>query len=262
MIEAEKSKGQKETKTKKNNKQGQGEGSIYKRKDGRWAAVLNLGYQNGKLRRKSFYGKTRGEVREKLTTALNDVQKGLSIASDRQTLGQFLDRWLTDCVKPSVRPSTYVSYEQQVRVHLSPNLGQIQLSKLNPQHIQAYMNKRLSTGLSPRTVRYHRLILQMALGQALKWSLLPRNVATLIDPPRVEKYEVQPITREQAKAFLLAIEGDRMEPLFTVALALGLRRGEALGLRWSDVDFQTKTLRINQALQRPTNLDRTKSIRG
>ena len=105
-------------------------------------------------------------------------------------------------------------------------------------------------GLAAKTVKYHLSIMRMALSRAEKWGLVARNVALLIDPPRVKKYEVQPITPEQAKAFLLAIEGDRMEALFTVALALGLRRGEALGLRWSDVDFQTKTLRVNQALQR------------
>ena len=236
--------------TKQGRKRGQGEGSIYKRKDGLWVGAVNLGYQDGKLKRKVFYGKTRSEVSEKLTAALRDVQQGIPVVTERQTLKDFLTRWLEDCVKPSVRPSTYVSYEQQVRVHISPQLGQIQLSKLTPQHIQKYTNERLKKGLSGKTVKYHLSLLKMALGQALKWNLVARNVAMLVDPPRVEKFEVQPITPKQAKIFLKAIEGDRMEALFTVALSLGLRRGEALGLRWQDIDFDARTLRVNQSLQR------------
>ena len=85
-------------------------------------------------------------------------------------------------------------------------------------------------------------MLVIALGQALKWGLVARNVAALTDPPRAEKYDIQPITPEQARAFLKAIQGNRLEAMFTVALSFGLRRGEALGLRWSDVDLEARTL--------------------
>jgi integrase len=237
-------------KGKKARKRGQGEGSIYKRKDGRWAAAINLGYQGGKLKRKTFYGATREEVKDKLVPALNDVQKGIPIITEQQTLKQFLDRWLADCVKPSVRPTTYESYEIQSRVHIVPILGHHHLSKLSPQHIQAYLKNRLETELSAKTVKYHLSVLRMALGLALKWGLVARNVAMLVDPPRVEKYEVQPITSEQAREFLQAVQGDRLEVLFTVALSLGLRRGESLGLTWSDISFEDRTLRVNHSLQR------------
>ncbi len=234
----------------KRRKRGQGEGTIYKRKDGRWTAVANLGYQNGKLKRKYYYGETRKEASDKLSAGLSDLKKGIPIITERQTIKQFLERWLTDCVKPSVRPSTYISYDQQVRVHIVPTLGQLQLSQLTPQHIQNYMKERLAKGLSARTVGYHRRVLVIALGQAVKWGLVNRNVAALTDPPRAEKYEIQPITPEQARAFLQAIQGNRLEALFTVALSFGLRRGEALGLRWTDVDLEARTLRIKQQLQR------------
>ena len=237
-------------KEQKKRKRGQGEGSIYKRKDGRWNSVVNLGYQNGKLRRKYLYGNTRSEVAEKLAAELHNVQQGISVVPERQTVRQFLERWLTDCVKPSVRPATFISYDQQVRVHIAPQLGHIQLTKLSPQQIQSYMNDRLKTELSAKTVKYHLSVLRMALGQALKWNLVARNVAMLVDPPRVGKYEVQVITPEQARIFLQAIQGDRLEALLTVALSLGLRRGAALGLRWADIDFQNRTLRVNQSLQR------------
>jgi integrase len=235
---------------KKNRKRGQGEGSIHKRKDGRWAAVINLGYQDGKLRRKYYYGQTRSEVAGMLTKALSDHQKGIPIASDLLTVKQFLESWLADTVKPSVRTSTYISYKQQVNNHIVPGIGHIKLSKLNPSHIQGYLNNRLKSKLSARTVNYHRRLLVIALGKAVKWGLVARNVAEIVDPPRTEKYEIDPISHEQARALLKAIEGDRLEALFTVALSLGLRRGEALGLRWSDIDFQARTLRINQSLQR------------
>ena len=234
----------------KKRKRGQGEGSIYKRKDGLWVGAVNLGYQGGKLKRKVYYGKTRNEVSGKLTVVLRDLQQGFPVVTERRTLQDYLTRWLEDCVRPSVRPSTYVSYEQQVRVHISPELGQIELTKLGPQHIQKYMNDRLKTGLSAKTVKYHLSVLRMALGQALKWNLVARNVAMLVDPPRSLKFEVQPISMEQARMLMQAIQGDRLEALFTVALSLGLRRGEALGLRWADIDFPARTLRVNHSLQR------------
>lgn len=241
---------------------GHNEGSIYKRKkDGRWVAAVNLGYKDGKLQRKCCYRKTRKAVSDWLTAELAKLGQGIPLVTERQTLTQFLDRWLEDSIKPSVRPATYVSYEQQIRVHIAPTLGHLLLTKLAPQHIQNYMNEKMKPtpavgtdkakpGLSAKTVKYHRSILNMALGQALKFGLVGRNVATLVDPPRVKKFEIQPIDQSQARAFLEAIRGDRMEAFFTVALSLGLRRGEALGLRWVDVDFQARTLRISGSLQR------------
>src|SRR4051794_12163555 len=103
-------------------KRGQNEGSIYQRKDGRWTATLTLGYEDGKRKRKSFYGDTRREVQEQLKKALHEQQQGLPVTFARQTLEEFLARWLEDSVKPSVRPSTYTGYEVLVRVHIVPEL--------------------------------------------------------------------------------------------------------------------------------------------
>ena len=237
-------------KRKRSGKRGQNEGSVYQRKDGRWTAAISLGYQNGKLKRKNFYGKTREDVQKKLTKALHDHEQGLPIAMARQTVQQFLSLWLTDRVRQRVRSSTYVSYDQQVRVHIAPALGHMELSKLAPQHIQNYINARREAGLSAKTVKYHLSVLRMALSQALKWGLVARNVAALVDPPRTQRFEVQPITPERARALLDAIKGNRMEALFSVALSLGLRRGEALALRWQDIDFKARTLRVSGSLQR------------
>jgi integrase len=189
-------------------------------------------------------------VKDKLIAALRDHQQGIPIVTERQTVQQFIERWLTDCVKPSVRPKTLASYSQLVRLHIGPELGRISLSKLSPQDIQRFMNERLKKGLSPRTVQYLRAVLRKALSQALKWGLVTRNVATLVDSPRVERAEIKPLFPEEAKRFLQAIQGDRLEALFTTALAMGLRQGEALGLSWQDIDWETRLMRVRYSLQR------------
>jgi integrase len=149
-----------------------------------------------------------------------------------------------------VRPNTYYSYEQHARLYLKPEMGHIQLSKLAPQHVQALMNQQIKAGRSPRLAQYLRTVLRCALGQALKWNLVVRNVATLVDPPRYKKPEVVPFTFEQVHTFLDSIKGDRLETVFRVALSLELREGEILGLRWQDVDLQSNILRVTVALQR------------
>jgi len=229
-------------------KRGQNEGSISKRKDGRWEGAITIPDSGGK--RKRFYAETAKEVREQLTAFLRALDQGETLTTDRQTVAQFLDRWLTDVVKPSVRAKTHHSYAQLVRLHLSPALGRHQLAKLTAQEVQAMMNAKLAEGLSPRTVQYLRAVLRRALGQALKWQLVNRNVATLVDPPRVERPEMLAFNPEQAARFLDAVKGDRLAALYTVALSLGLRQGEALGLRWQDIDFDSGTLRVAVALQK------------
>jgi integrase len=237
-------------------KRGPNEGCISKRKDGRWEARISLGGS----KRKCYYAKSYEDALVELTKARSDQQKGIPIVTERQSVKDYLHSWLEESVKPGVRLSTYLSYKQQVDIHITPALGRVQLTKLTPQHIQRYMNDKAKPipqpggdskpGLSAKTIRYHRSILVMALTQALKWGLVARNVATLVDPPRALKYEIQPMAPEQARKFLQAIKGHRFEALFTVALSLGLRRGEALGLHWEDIDFEKRTLRVNRSLSR------------
>lgn len=229
-------------------KRGQNEGSISKRKDGRWVARFTIGYEGGKQRRKCLYGKTRAEVQEKLTEALRSRQIGLPVTNDRMTFGQYLDRWLVEAAKPSIRPRTYSSYEQLIRVHIAPVLGRIKLTKLTPGDIQALYNQKLEEGLSPSSVRKIHAVVRRSLEVAFKWQLVPRNVATLTNPPRVKHFEVKPLLPEQARAFLETVKGDRFEALYTVAMALGLRRGEVLALRWENIDLEAGTLRVCHTL--------------
>jgi len=231
-------------------RRGHNEGSIYKRTDGRWAATLTLGYEDGKRKRKTFYGETRKVVQEQLTAALRTHQQGLPVPNERQLMGTFLDRWLAESAKPSIRAKTYRSYEQLVRLHLKPGLGHIPLAKLGPQQVQAFLNRKLASGLSPRTVDHLYDRLRTALNQAVRWGLVARNVATLVDPPHVEETEVVPLDPGQARVLLETLKDERLQAVFTVPLAVGLRPGEALGLRWQDVNLETGTITICRALQR------------
>ncbi|HKP53208.1 MAG TPA: site-specific integrase [Chloroflexia bacterium] len=232
-------------------RRGHGEGMIRQRTDGVWEARIDLGYVEGKRRRKSIYGKTRREVAEKLKALLVDQQKGLPITtSERQTLGQFLEQWLADVARPTLRASTYATYENHVHKHLVPTLGRTPLQQLGPQQIQSLINQKLKTGLAPRTVADIHAVLRTALAQALKWGLVARNVATLVDRPRISQHQISFMTPEQARSFLQAIHGDRLQGLYTIAISLGLRRGEALGLRWEDVDFERGTITVKRGLQR------------
>ena len=231
-------------------KRGQNEGTIFLRSDGRWAAVVNLGWQDGKRRRKCFYGATRAEVQEKLIEALRDRQLGLPVIVERQTVAQFLQTWLDGIAKPSVRPKTFDSYSWIIRHHLVPGLGRVALVKLSPQEIQAFLNRKLESGLKPRTVQHIHATLRAALGQAEKWGLVPRNIATLVKSPHVAQPEIQPFTPEDARAFLEGVRGDRLEALYSVAIALGVSQGEALGLPWSDVDLDAGILTVRHTLQR------------
>ena len=231
-------------------KRGNGEGSIYKRSDGRWAAVADLGWQDGKRKRKTFYGRTQREVQERLAAGLRSHRQGVPLTSDRLTVSQYLDSWLEETAKPTVRPRTFQSYSEIVRLHLNAELGRISLAKLSPQDVQKLINRKLASGLSSRRVQYIHAVLRRALGQAEKWGLVARNVAKLVDAPRVVHNEIKPFSLEQVKEFLIAVQGDRFEALYILAIAVGLRQAEILGLSWSDVDLGARQLAVRKTLQR------------
>ena len=170
----------------------------------------------------------------------------------RETVGQFLERWLKDCAKLRLRPRTFEGYEQIVEQHLKPMIGTVELQKLMPHHVQRLLTEKTKVGLSPRRVGYIRAVLRTALNQALKWQLVAWDVATLVDVPRAQRYEPQVLTPDQARSLLEAANEHRVGAVFSVALAVGLRLGEALGLAWENVDLDKGTLTVRQALQRIT----------
>lgn len=226
-------------------KRGNGEGSIYQREDGRWEARVSL---DGK--RRSVYGKTRREVQQKLAELKRQEEQGLLVGSDRQTLGAFLSDWLESTARPTIRPATYANYRVYVRNHIVPGLGHYQLGKLTPQHVQGWLNDLSAAGLAPKTVRDARAVLRRALNQAVKWSLVARNVAALVEPPKSARFEVAGLAPEDAQRLLAAVRGDRLEALYVLTLSCGLRQGEVLGLHWQDVDFERRELRVRLGLQR------------
>lgn len=250
-------------------KRGQGEGTIGKRSDGRWAARISDGWKNGKRLRRWVYGKTRGEVAGKLAKLQRDQNTGILTTPARVTVAQFLEQWLTDSAKPRLRPKTYASYRQITRLHIEPYIGHIRIKELSPQHLRRWINtlsaegwrrKRTKAdeaanrpekrGIAPRTIQYARAILRAALQQAVADRHIEWNVATHVKPPRMTKRQIKPLEPDQARRLIAAAESHRLGALITVAVALGLRQGEALGLQWADVDLDKSTLYVRHALQR------------
>jgi integrase len=232
-------------------KRGQNEGSIFQREsDGRWCGVLNLGWENGHRKRKYFYGATAAEVQEQLLKARSDHARGLPVAVERQTIAQYLDQWLEHTLKARAKPRSYESFSTIARLHINPAIGKIQLHKLTPQHIQRLLDEKSKEGLSPQTVTNIRTVFRSALSQAVKWNLVSRNSAALVDAPRIPQRKIEPLNPEHARKLLEVASGSRYEAIYTVALTLGLRRGETLGVRWSDIDLEGRALRVSQSVQR------------
>jgi integrase len=229
-------------------RRGKGEGAVFQRPDGRWEARLELGWQDGKRQRKFVYGRTKKEALTKLREAQRQAAEGTLVVSERTTVEEFLTSWL-EAVRPTLRASTWRRYEQYVRVHAVPVIGRVKLSKLTPQHLHRLYTNRLAAGASAQTVVHLHRTLHRALNQALRWGLVGRNVAALVDPPRVERPEYVALSPFEARRLMQVAKGDRLEALYVLALMTGLRRGELLGLRWSDVDLDGRRLVVRRSLQ-------------
>ena len=223
-----------------------GEGSIYKRGDGRWAASVSLG--DG--RRKTYYGRTRDDVSQKLAKARYEVQQGLPVIPEKETVGAYLARWLEEIARPAIRATTYEAYERNIRLHVNPRIGRVRMARLSPDHLSRLYGHLLSKGLAPKTIRQVHAIIHRALRQALRLRLVAVNAAEAVDPPRLERKEFRTLSPEEAKRLLHAAKGDRLEALYVLALTTGMREGELLGLRWSDIDFDSDVLAVRQQVQR------------
>ena len=176
-----------------------GEGSIVKRADGRWQGAYQ---DNGK--RRYVYGKTRKEAAEKLRKAIWNVDSG-KLEDSNKTLGAYLSDWL-NTTKNTLRVSTFKRYEQIVCVHLIPGLGEIRLKNLSPTPIEDLYQKKIKV-LSPRTVQYIHATLRRALAQAVRLDLLTKNVADLVNPPKLQKKEIAPLNVEEINKLFKTIEG-------------------------------------------------------
>ena len=200
-------------------------------------------------RRVHRYARTRAEA-AKLASALKAVQKSTRLPPERETVGTHLASRLDVGARPTVRAMTHIGYEATVRRHLVPELGRIHLSRLAPGDVQAMMNRKLAQGLSARRVGCLRGVLRGAHNDALRCGLVSRKVAALVRPPRGPRYEISPLGPGKVRHLLSEVRADRVGARYVVALTLGLRQGEILGLQWADVDLVSRRLQVRHALQR------------
>lgn len=229
-----------------------GEGRPYQRSaDGRWVVVV----RDVAGRRKYLYGWSRDEVIEKRDDWNAGVRMGLTPAPRTLTVGKHLKDWLADR-RGKVRSSTWIDYEAHVRIHLA-DLARIPLAKLTPNDVRRLLRGRLEVGCSPSLARKTLTILRMALGQAVDDGLVPRNVAKVVDPPDVATEPIRILTPAECRR-LLAVDHP-LRPLWALLLGTGLRLGEALGLRSTDIDWTRRTLRVQQTLR---SVDRRVRVPG
>ena len=263
-----------------------GSGNITQRKDGRYELKVFVDSPDGRRKRVSIYAST-WEDADAERTRLKDLQrKGIPVDTTTATVEQFMQYWLTDMAQPSVRETTFSSYELLVRLYVVPGLGKRKLRALQAQHIRAWLNglrttcqccaqgkdaERAMKGKArccakepaeccgkvagTGTLRYLVRLVRAALQDAVEEELLARNVARQVKMPAGSIRKVTPWSADEARTFLEMARHDRLYALWAVALAIGLRRGEALGLRWVDVDLVNGRVAITKALSRVgTNL--------
>lgn len=230
-------------------KRGNGEGSITKHKDGRWMARYTVHTAKGPKRR-HVYGRTRKEAADKLAKVLSDRIEGIDYDDENMKVGEYLDRWLKGSVRGSVRQSTYDRDAYLVERHVKPALGRIKLKKLSPAHVQGFYRDRLDSGLSASTVHKMHAILHKALARAVAWHMVPRNVTDAVEPPRPAPKEMRPLSPAEARRFLHAARGERLEALYVLAVTTGMRQGELLALKWQDVDLENATVSVRRTLTR------------
>jgi integrase len=228
-------------------RRGNGEGGVSRRKDGSWMARYTVQTPTER-KRKVIYAKSQAEARRKLTEAIAERDKGLTYDSENLTVGEYLERWLEDSVRGSVKATTYQSYGSLVRLHVCPTLGGTKLSAITPAHVQTLYRRKLDEGLAPKSVKYIHTTLHRALKQAVRWGLVPRNAASEADPPRVVIPEMRPLSPTQSRTLLEAAKGNRLEALYVLAVSTGMRQGELLGLGWEGVDLEARTVRVRRTL--------------
>ncbi|TFV67228.1 UNVERIFIED_ORG: site-specific integrase [Bacillus sp. AZ43] len=229
-----------------------GESSIYRDEDGRWHGYVSMGLkENGRRGRRHVSGVKRADVVAKVRELERKRDAGTAGAAGRApTVGQWLDHWLDTIAARKVRPSTLVRYRQLVTNQLGPGIGHHRLDRLQPEHVEKLYAGLQASGLSAASVVQAHRVLSRALKVAMQRGRVARNVCTLVDAPSVERDEVRPLSEQDARRVLDAARGRRNAARWSVALALGLRQGEALGLAWDAVDLDAGTLTVRQALQR------------
>lgn len=227
-----------------------GGGTITKRSDGRYQGTAYVTNSEGQRVRKFVYGKTWDETDEKLGKLQEGERNGVPVPSRSWKLGDFLHYWVEQIVKPNKEYNTYSKYESKVRLYLVPYLGKKQLPKLTPAHVRQALAAMKADGVPAPTRRETLRVLRNALNRARREELVTRNVAELVDMPNVTKQERKPWTAPEAIGFLRTARAHRLYAACVLLLVLGPRRGELLGLRWQDVDFDQEVFMPTKQVQR------------
>lgn len=255
-----------------------GEGGVYQRTDGRWEGKVFVDTPDGRRRRISVYGNTQAEALTELNKIRDQQRRGIPVSTTTMSVAEYMKYWLEHVAEPSIRRTTYATYEGDVRLHIIPGIGKRKLKSLQPVHIRSWLTglralcqccaqKKDERRPKPRccakskpeccrevlsasSIRHVLRVLRAALQDAVDEELLSRNVARLVQLRVTDEHKVRAFTRIEAQQFLKAAEQHRLYALWAVALSMGLRRGEALGLSWSDVDLENGRLTIRRALHR------------
>jgi integrase len=245
-------------------KRSNGEGTIFKRQDGRWCAQYTMSI-DGAEKRKTVYGKTQKEVKEKLNTLKATIPVKNETEISKYTLSTWMRQWLENYKKPAVKVTTYQGYWMIYRSHIEKSdIAEIPISQLTTAVLQTFYNHLWSKGrsdgkggLSPRMVRYVYVLVHGALEQAIRNELIERNVNQYVTIPGKEHKEIIPLSLQEAETFLEQCKDERLYALYVLALNTGMRKGELLGLQWHDIDFDKKQLTVvhNLALIAHNDID-------
>ncbi|HEX2894603.1 MAG TPA: tyrosine-type recombinase/integrase [Marmoricola sp.] len=227
-----------------------GSGSIWKRRDGRWTAALYVTEADGRRVRQTYYGRSRTEVEAKLVEVRRRADSGVPMPPSRLTVESYLKEWLDTVVSKRVRPNTLAAYRFNVDTYLVPGLGAKKLRRLTARELRLYLASLETRGVGTRTIRYVHATLRAALEDAVREELLEKNVAKLVRPPAATRVERKPLGVDELKQLFAANADHRLRALLVVVALLGLRRSEALGLRWEDVDLDGGWLSVRHGLHR------------
>ena len=223
---------------------------------GRWETRVTVGYDptSGRQRRRLIVGRTKGHVRDQLRQIQRSLDDGIDVTNDKRTVAAFMADWLADVLPGTVSDGTVDNYTSVTDHYIVPAIGSIRLKALKPSDVQSMLTGMADRGLSGNTQRLARSILRRALRLAERDGIVPRNVASLVDGPRLNTPMGRTMTPEQARAVLAGSADHRLGAAWAVMLTTGLRRGELLGLGWDDVDTEARTITVHRNLTRRTGV--------
>jgi integrase len=251
MTDEEKINGEKQPKKRgrrKGKARRRGSGSVFRRperKGKQWVAQIIL--DDGRTRQRYF--NTQAEADVALNEMLYEQRKGMLATGPQQTVKQFMEYWLEEVHRPTLRISSYVRYRGILDKDILPELGHLKLQELTIQHVEAFYARKSKEGKSANTIKVIHAVLHMALAHATYLNLLTRNVSEIARKslPRQKRYEYHTLTREEAQKLLEQVQGHRLEALLILAITTAMRRGELVALRWRDVHLQERYLQVRHS---------------